>query len=82
MKLAIIVQVHAGQYTCDGCRFLEQVKNNACCSLLNVALDVSGRWVAQRRGECMAAGRMAEALDTLVSAGVLEQKKSGMPPTI
>ncbi len=81
MKLAIIVQVQAGQYTCDGCRFLEQVKNNACCSLLNTALDVSGRYVAQRRGECIAAGRMAEALDTLVESGIFE-KKSKIPPSL
>ena len=74
MKLIVIIQAQAGQYTCDGCRFLKQVTNNATCSLLNMALDVSGRWIAQRRGECIAAESMAKALDTLVDAGIFEKK--------
>jgi hypothetical protein len=77
VKLAIIVETQAEQYTCGSCRFLEQEENNACCSLLNVALDVSGRWVAQRRDECLAAGRMAEALETIAASGLLERVQKG-----
>lgn len=79
-RLALInrVNIQAGEWVCGSCRFLEQVQNNACCRLLNAALDVSERWVAQRKSECLDAERIAEAM--LVLSTTPAPAESPLPP--
>jgi hypothetical protein len=64
-RIALVVTVQAEEWTCHGCRFLEQVDNNACCKLLNKALEVTSRLNPQRASECRTAERVATALGTL-----------------